>query len=116
MTHKTTATHIAMVCHEANRAFCTSYGDFSQPSWHEATAEIRESAYNGVVFALDNPNATPEMQHESWCADKIADGWKYGEVKDPVAKTHPCLVGYTCLPEYQKKKDSLFQAIVNALK
>lgn len=34
-------------------------------------------------------------------ANKIADGWKYGEAKDPEAKTHPCLVPFDKLPEFQ---------------
>ena len=27
---------IAMICHEANRAYCAANGDESQPSWNEA--------------------------------------------------------------------------------
>jgi hypothetical protein len=32
-------------------------------------------------------------------------------VKDPEAKTHPCLVPYDDLPEYQQLKDRVFLAI-----
>jgi hypothetical protein len=39
----------------------------------------------------------------------------YGEVKDAVAKTHPCMVPYDDLPEFQRKKDALFLAIVRVL-
>ena len=42
--------------------------------------------------------------------------WSYGEVKDAEAKTHPCLIPYDQLPEFQKAKDKLFVAIVDALK
>lgn len=48
--------------------------------------------------------------------EKIEDGWVYGDEKDTEKKTHPCLVPYEELPEFQKKKDALFQAIVDALK
>jgi hypothetical protein len=48
--------------------------------------------------------------------DKKKDGWVYGEVKDAEAKTHPCIVPFEELPEFQKKKDALFCAIVDSLK
>jgi hypothetical protein len=43
------------------------------------------------------------------------EGWVYGETKDPVAKTHPCLVAYNDLPIEQQVKDHLFRAVVKAL-
>ena len=45
--------------------------------------------------------------------EKIENGWAYGEVKDPEKKTHLCLVEYSKLPQEQKSKDYIFQAIVN---
>lgn len=48
--------------------------------------------------------------------EKIGAGWGYGEVKDANAKTHPCIVPFDQLPEFQRKKDALFCAIVDALK
>jgi len=107
---------IACVCHAANKAYCESIGDFSQKDWHEAELWQRESAVKGVEFRLNNPDAPPSTQHDAWMLDKIEDGWVYGEVKDPAAKTHPCLVPYDQLPESDRKKDALFQAIVDALK
>jgi hypothetical protein len=64
---------------------------------------------------LDNPNTTPEASHESWMAEKVAAGWVYGPTKDPVAKTHPCIVAYSELPPEQRAKDHLFGAIVRSL-
>jgi RyR domain len=104
---------IARVCHEANRAWCSSQGDYSQPVWDEAENWRRESAIRGVSVAL--AGATPETQHEAWTQDKLAEGWKYGPVKDAEAKTHPCLVAYDELPKDQQAKDALFGAIVRAL-
>lgn len=57
----------------------------------------------------------PEDQHKSWCDAKISDGWKYGDVKDAEAKTHPCLVDYSELPAEQQAKDHLFTGIVTQL-
>lgn len=102
----------ARICHEVNRALCIAAGDHSQVEWASAAEWQRESAIKGVRFALDNPDATPEHQHDAWSADKLAAGWVYGSVKDAEAKTHPCLVPYADLPFEQRVKDHAFRAIV----
>lgn len=43
--------------------------------------------------------------HEVWAAGRIADGWTYGEKRDDEKKTHPCLVAYEELPEFEKEYD-----------
>lgn len=106
---------IAEVCHEANRAYCNVNGDDSQPAWDLAPEWQRLSAINGAVLHVNNPDAGPAASHESWMKEKVDAGWVYGQVKDPVAKTHPCIVPYEQLPEFQKIKDYLFIAVVNAL-
>lgn len=107
---------IAVVCHEANKAWCEENGDFSQNTWDNAEEWQQKSAITGVKFAIENPDAGYDAQHNAWTSDKIADGWVYGPVKDAEKKTHPCLVPFGELPLFQQKKDILFQAIVNALK
>ena len=106
---------IAIVCHETNRAFCQSIGDDSQPDWQHAPDWQRTSAINGVKFHIANPNAKPSQSHDSWLAEKKAAGWKYGPVKDPENKEHPCFIPYDQLPEEQKAKDALFIGIVHSL-
>lgn len=106
---------VAKICHQANKAICESTGDFSQKDWDYAEQWQRDSAISGVQYALDNPNSTPEDQHITWMDHKKADGWVYGEVKDATAKTHPCLVPYSELPDHQKLKDAVFQSIVDAV-
>ena len=106
---------IAMVCHQANKALCESYGDFSQKDWGDANEWQRQSAVKGVEFALDNPDAPASAQHDAWSADKIRSGWAYGPVKDAETKIHPCLVPFDQLPENQQAKDRLFKAVVAAL-
>lgn len=106
---------IAKVCHEANRAYCEGLKDLSQKPWDDAEPWQRESAIKGVLFAIANPTAPASAQHDAWLADKLKDGWKYGSVKLPAKKEHPCCVPYDQLPEEQKRKDSLFRNIVSAL-
>ncbi len=107
--------NIAVMCHEMNRVYCQLLGDLSQPVWDDAPEWQRESAIKGVEFALAG-DRKPSDSHESWTKEKVDTGWVYGPVKDPVAKTHPCLVHYDALPEAQKVKDRLFLAIVNVFK
>lgn len=109
-------TLIAMLAHEANRAYCMGLGDLSQLVWDEAPDWQKESAIAGVNMHLANPNATPEDSHASWLAQKVADGWIYGPVKDAEKKEHPCCVPYDALPESQRAKDYIFRGVVHAAK
>ncbi len=43
--------------------------------------------------------------HENWAAGRLAEGWVYGEKKDDVKKTTPCLVPYEMLSEQEKDYD-----------
>jgi hypothetical protein len=106
---------IARVCHEANRAYCQAIGDFSQPYWDEAPEWQRKSAINGVQFHMDHPGADPSASHEAWLEEKQRDGWKYGAVKNPDTKEHPCFVPYEQLPVEQRAKDYIFTAIVREI-
>lgn len=99
---------IAVMCHEANKTWCQLNGDYSQKSWDEAEQWQRDSSIAGVQFRLDNPEAPASAQHDSWMSAKSADRWQYGEVKDAVLKTHPCMVAYELLPEVDKRKDAIF--------
>lgn len=108
--------YIAKSCHEANRVWCQANGDNTQKHWAEAEQWQRDSTIKGVEFRVNNPDAGHDAQHNSWMEEKVNDGWVYGEVKDAEAKTHPCIVPFDQLPDFQKKKDSLFCAIVDALK
>jgi len=107
-----TVEQIAKVCHEANRAYCQSLGDDSQRPWEEAPEWQKRSAVDGVVFHLKNPGAPDSASHDNWMDEKKRDGWKYGEVKDPEKKEHPCMVKFEHLPVEQQVKDSIFKNVI----
>jgi hypothetical protein len=106
---------IARVAHEVNRAYCQALGDHSQPAWEDAPDWQRESELNGVALHLQRPEAGPEASHVAWLEEKLRTGWRYGTKKDPVAKTHPCMVDFAALPIEQQAKDFIFRAAVHAL-
>jgi hypothetical protein len=106
---------IARICHQANKAYCESIGDYSQKDWENTNDDIHKSAMNGVRFRWENPNLSPKDQHENWKQDKIKEGWTYGPIKDTSAlKKHPCIVSYDELPEAQRIKDRIFMGVVDA--
>ena len=98
----------AVFAHELNRAYCQLLGDESQPSWNDAPQWMVDSAEAGARAIIEGAITTPADSHASWMRLKLATGWSYGEVKDVVAKTHPCLVPYAELPREQQLKDLLF--------
>lgn len=108
-------TQIARVCHEANRAWCEANGDTTQKGWDDAEDWQKVAALKGVTFLMKNPDAPASTTHDEWSEAKVADGWVYGPVKDGVKKTHPCLVPFEDLPEFEQAKDRLFKAVVNSL-
>ena len=113
-----TIEQIARICHEANRTYCASIGDNSQPSWEDAPQWQKDSAIQGAEFhvaALSlGRKPSPSESHDKWLEAKRADGWKYGPVKDAAKREHPCFVPYEQLPVEQRMKDYLFAAVVEA--
>jgi hypothetical protein len=115
METKFTIEFIAETCHEINRTWCELNGDFTQPKWKDAPEWQKQSAINGVKFHLNNPNSTPESSHINWLKEKQEQGWKYGPVKNPDLKEHPCFKPYNELPIEQRIKDSFFISTIHNL-
>lgn len=114
-----TASQIARVVHEANRALQIEQNDPTipvSPSWEDLDDETRRSAVEGVTNILTGKVTSPEQSHVEWMRFKQENGWTLGPVKDEGKKEHPLLVPYRELPEDAKLKDALFFAIVNALR
>lgn len=43
--------------------------------------------------------------HDTWAAQRIAQGWTYGPERNDALKQTPCLVDYDDLPEEEKEYD-----------
>ena len=48
-----------------------------------------------------------ENVHEVWSAQRLAEGWRYGEKRDDEARLHPGLVPYSELDDKEKEYDRL---------
>lgn len=96
----------AEAAHEMNRLYCEARGDESQIAWEQSPSWQKKSSIEGVNLVLRG--STPKQQHESWLIEKAETGWKYGPIKDPEKKEHPCFVPYEQLPQEEKVKDYLF--------
>lgn len=103
---------IAVVVHEALRAWQCVNGQSVSPPWDEATWE-RKSTLEAVRDALEHPR--PGRQHERWREERLAQGWTCGPEKDTEAKTNPALVPFEDLPTVQIAKDHLVIGITQAL-
>lgn len=101
---------LVLAIHEANKEIQQQTGEFI-PQLNE---HLTKSILDGVYFVLDNPNCTPEQQHNNWVHFKRADGWRYGPEKDFERKEHPCLVPYSELPDVQQRKDTVFRQTLDA--
>lgn len=76
---------------------------------------MKNNSYTPCPIDTDNvflPSELSELQellsknvHETWAAGRIADGWKYGPVRNDSTKEHPCLVPYEQLTEREKDYD-----------
>lgn len=62
---------------------------------------------------LDLTEVIAKNVHEVWAKSRIKEGWTYGEEKDSIKKTTPCLVPYEELPEIEKQydRDTAFETI-----
>lgn len=106
---------IARLCHEVNRIYCKSIGDFSHKSWEETPEELQNSVKAGVVNNLLK-DLNPRQSHEEWVKYRSERGWVYGKEKDLEKKTHPRMVDYEDLPPEQKTKDEFFNFICSMFK
>ena len=106
--------NIAIVAHEANRAWCKLHHDDSQVSWNLAEDWQKQSSIKDVLFVSNNLNVKSSAIHDNWMKDKISDGWAYGAVKSSINKTHPCIIPFEKLSKFNQQKDALFISIVKS--
>ncbi|XBQ17673.1 MAG: tetratricopeptide repeat protein [Oceanicaulis sp.] len=53
------------------------------------------------------------LEHLRWAADRLVDGWRFGEVRDDAARTHPNLVDFDSLPAEIQAYDIRLAALLS---
>jgi hypothetical protein len=43
--------------------------------------------------------------HDVWAAQRMREGWAYGQQRDDVLRTNPCLTPYDQLPAHEREVD-----------
>jgi len=75
-----------------------------------AVAQCHGESINNLLERL------ARAEHRRWMAERIMNGWRYGESKDDFRRLHPMIVPYDNLTDEQKEKDHQIVREVLALK
>jgi hypothetical protein len=120
--------HEAYVAHAKERGETEAVNPSMAP-WNKLSEDLRRSnlaqaADIGVKMEAIDATVVPEsegapefrftsqeiellaqMEHERWVRDRISQGWKFGEVRDPAHKIHPDLRDWSYLSDGAREKD-----------
>ena len=108
-----TLVDIAQECHNKNNELMMMNGEEQNGNWDSLDRHTKFINLKSVIKALENPDLTAKDMHDEWMNNKIADGWKYGDVKDPELKTHPLIIDYDLMKDVDKMKDQIFIDVCN---
>lgn len=80
--------------------------------WSERDEAFR-SQFLDVIATMCEPdrNHSPAELHANWVQAYEDMGWCYGEVRDPLAKTHPDMVPFEELTYKEQIKDAVFVSL-----
>ena len=77
---------------------------------HRQALEPGDIGRAGEQYRLLNDmqkRALLELEHRRWMRFMWLSGWRWGERKDDVKRTHPCLVPFEALPRQEQEKDGI---------
>ncbi|WP_322979125.1 RyR domain-containing protein [Pseudomonas sp. C11] len=106
---------IAGAAHALIASISQVFGD-TAVAWEDAGESYQQGIIAGVTAYFENPDMTPELEHQKWLEAKQADGWVHGEAIDTTPKTHPLLLPFAELPVEHRVKAAILHAAVHALK
>ena len=70
----------------------------------------QKDGWRATELTEDETLQLAELEHQRWCGQRIAVGWRYGATRDDRLRLHPDLVAWADLPGSARLKD------VNAIK
>jgi TrkA-N domain/RyR domain len=91
---------------ESNRRFADSVGvKLAEARCTLVPAPLADPATPRFAFTDDEVEWLGRAEHDRWCTDLEADGWRWGATKDAAARLHPKLVPWERLTEDDRDKD-----------
>lgn len=80
--------------------------------WEERDQAFRDQMVKVTAVQCGPYRKTsPAELHDDWVKAYEVLGWKYGPVRDTVAKTHPDMVPYEELGQLERDKDDVYVAL-----
>ena len=71
--------------------------------YHPKPIDTSDVKLSADLLALTEQIA--ENTHDVWAVGRLREGWVYGPQRDDQARTTPCLLPYSDLPESEKEYD-----------
>lgn len=105
---------IARVCYDSIKALNESVGDYWMVPWGEASQNEKNFFIKGVQEVW-GAGCDAKAAHEIWMKNRLSEGWSRGP-KNTRKQTHPSLIPFSKLSQFEKAKDHIFAAIVKNLK
>lgn len=103
----------AIFVYECARMQAVAVGAPIVPEPWPSRDEAFRAQFLNVIAMMCGPDrkASPEELHDDWVRAYEAMGWRYGETRDPQAKTHPDMVPFGDLTPKERDKDAVFVAL-----
>lgn len=112
--HQKKIVGLAKICHEAQRAFCQTMGDFSHPNWDLTSPWYQKVMVECVTFVFNKVSDVNQL-HIFWSSQMTALGWSYGLVFNEKEKEHPNLKNFNDISFEEQIKYAIFMANVIAI-
>ncbi len=71
-------------------------------SWSIRIVQLEDSVDRGATLTEAETESIAEREHESWCQERLAQGFRYDLQRDFHKKTHPDLVPWQDLPDSRR--------------
>lgn len=77
--------------------------------WEARDRKFKENMIRAVAKQCSSRKiSSPEKLHDAWVRAYRRMGWKYGEQRDTIEKTHPDMVPFNKLGIKEREKDWVF--------
>ena len=116
-----TARDLGRIMHAMRREIALTFPEENvsvPPAWDDpaCTEEMKASSERSALAMLVSPDLSAEEEHDRWWAERKAQGWTYGPIRDNAKKKHPSMKPFKELPLGEQLKDLARIAMVKELR